>query len=96
MLEALKTLATVSGYTMQQLEHVAEELGDDHKVYKLSIPVATLIRAKREYESLRDPEHTFRTFAEIAALAEAHIDKNTPATFLALKRGVDNLRKVTS
>jgi len=99
MLEAVRTLAAVSKYSLKNLEDIAREFGNDFLIYDISIPVGVLIRASREYESLKNPTDAVTSCARVVAAAEALVDAGThePGDFreeyLAICREVDNLRR---
>lgn len=95
MLEAVRTLATVENYTAAELESIEREFGSEWPIHQISIPVGVLVRARREYEKLKNPTDAVTSAARIVAAAEALVDAGTrggAAEYLALCREVDNLR----
>jgi hypothetical protein len=99
MLEAVRTLANVSPYSLKELRDISREFGDDCLV-ACQIPVGVLIRAHMEYANLKRPEDAVTTCARVVAAAEAVVDAGSPvalvgdfrAEYLALCREIDNLR----
>jgi len=102
VLEAVRTLATISQLEDWELESIKREFGPDWPIHGLSIPVGVLIRARREHESLKNPTDAVTSCARVVAVAEALVDTGTyePGDFreeyLALCREVDNLRRCRS
>lgn len=95
MVEAVRILASASGYTLEELEDVAEKLGNDFPVACGSIPVNVLVRACKEYNNLKRPEKAATSCARIVMAAEALVDasrEETPGAYHALNREIDNLR----
>ena len=96
MLEAVRTLATITNYTDEQLENWAKEFGNI--AVECMIPVGVLIRARREYKNYANPQDAVTTCGRIVALAEILVDAihNQPGNYqeeyLALSRQIDNLR----
>jgi len=99
VLEAVRTLATIPELTDSELESIEREFGSNWPIHGLSIPVGVLLRARREYENLKNPTDAVTTCARVVAIAEALVDAGThePGDFreeyLALCREVDNLRR---
>lgn len=99
MLEAVRTLAEMSKYSLAQLEAISADFGANFTIFDLSAPVSVLVRSKREYESLKNPIDAVTSCARIVEVAEALVDAGThePGDFreeyLALCREVDNLRR---
>ena len=105
MIEALRTLATVTDYTDEQLDDFVSHFGLEWQLYSLSIPVVAIQRARKECARVKDPGDSAVSAATIVACAEAFVDViDTPSLqgvsdipqarekFLALQRAIDNMR----
>ncbi len=96
MLEALRTLANISGYSDDELASLVKSLGRKCSLRQLTVPVTLVIDARKELERMKDPGDSAVSAATIVACAEALVDAtDTPhasEAFLSLQRAIDNMR----
>ena len=106
MIEALRTLSSITDYSDDELTSLDETFGRECLLHQLSVPVAAVIDARKELAKAKDPGDSAVSAATIIACAEVLVDAidvpslqgasdipGAPAAFLALRRAIDNMRK---
>jgi hypothetical protein len=93
MIEALRTLANITDYSDAELASLVETFGRVCSLHQLTVPVTSVIDARRELERVKDPGDSAVSAANIVACAEALVAVGgVGPEFMALDRALDNMR----
>ena len=105
MIEALRTLASITDYSDDELASLYRSFGRECSLHQLSTSVTAVIDARKELAKVKDPGDSAVSAATIIACAEALVDTvdvsslqeasdipGASEAFLALRRAIDNMR----
>lgn len=94
MLDAVRTLATVSNLSNERLEEIARDFGRT-QVVECEIPVGTLLQARKEYDGVKNPQDAVISYALIVGLAEELVDNINDLLRTAESNPVEDLYRLS-